>query len=34
LVSDGQSRLKAGSHIEVVKAPNDDGLADAAERAK
>jgi RND family efflux transporter MFP subunit len=34
LVSDGQSRLKAGSHIEVVKAPTDDALADAAERAK
>lgn len=34
LVSDGQSRLKAGSHIEVVKAPTDDALADAAERSK
>lgn len=34
LVSDGQSRLKAGSHIEVVKAPTDDALVDAAEPAK
>ncbi len=34
LVSDGQSRLKAGSHIEVVKAPTDEALADAAELSK
>jgi len=34
LVSDGQSRLKAGSHIEVVKAPTDDTLVDAVEPAK
>ena len=34
LISDGQSRLKAGSRIEVVKAPTDDTLADTAERSK
>lgn len=34
LVSDGQSRLKAGSRIEVVKTPTDDALADAAGQAK
>lgn len=34
LVSDGQSRLKAGSPIEIVKAPTDDSLVDAVERSK
>ncbi|MEQ7917962.1 efflux RND transporter periplasmic adaptor subunit [Xanthomonas sp. WHRI 1810A] len=34
LISDGQSRLKAGSRIEVVKAPTDEALADTAERSK
>jgi RND family efflux transporter MFP subunit len=34
LVSDGQSRLKANSRIEIVKTPTDDALADAVGQSK